>query len=152
MSILSPILSSPEKATRLNLGESHLIHRIRSDQTGGALAVVEFVSGPGEGVGLHIHQNEDELVYLLKGEIEVTLGDQKLGVTEGACALLPRNIPHGYTNVGKDTARLLAVLLPGGLDQFFVQLDHVLATQQDHQEAIGALCRKFGLTLDASQE
>lgn len=140
-----PILSAPNEGAELNIGSSRLAHRIRSDQTGGAFSVVEFVSAPGEGVGVHIHQHEDELVYLLEGQIEVTLGDQTVSVPRGSCALLPRGIPHGYTNTGSEPSRLLAVLLPGALDGFFVGLDKELSTDRPHEEAIAALCARYGL-------
>jgi len=145
MSLQQPVLSAPGAAPILNLGESQLVQRIRSDQTGGAFSVVEFISEPGAGVGVHIHEREDELVYLLEGEIGVTLGDQTMTVPAGACALLPRGIPHGYINTGGGTSRLLTVLLPGALDGFFVGLDAQLAAAGPHEEAVGALCDRFGL-------
>ena len=144
MNQFDPILAAPD-APALNLGSSKLHHRISSDATKGAFSVVEFVAAPGEGVGTHVHENEEELVYLLSGEIEVTLGDQKLRVQRGGCALLPRKIPHGFKNVGTEESRLLAVLLPGRLDQFFVKLSEELATNRPHEDAIQALCRQYGL-------
>lgn len=145
MSTQQPILSAPGSAPVLNIGGARLEHRIASDQTGGAFAVVEFISEPGEGVGAHVHEREDELVYLLEGQIEVTLGDQSMTVPQGACALLPRGIPHGYTNTGDRPSRLLAVLLPGALDGFFTRLDSELAADGPHEAAISRLCEEFGL-------
>ena len=146
MSGLSPVLSSPHESKALNLGESTLIRRVRSDETNGAFSVVEFVSDPGNGVGAHVHSKEDEIVYLLEGTIEVTLADSTLTVEAGSCALLPRGIPHGYVNVGKKPSRLLAVLLPGALDNFFAEIDLELARDRDHEGAITALCKRFGLS------
>ncbi|MCA9288324.1 MAG: cupin domain-containing protein [Phycisphaerales bacterium] len=142
----NPILSDLDQARVLDLGSSRLLHRISSEQTRGEFAVVEFHSEPGEGVGLHVHQNEDELVYLLEGQIKVTLGDQSLTISKGAAALLPRGIPHGYVNSGPTRSRLLAVLLPGRLDQFFVALDAELKADRPHEEPIARLCERFGLT------
>lgn len=146
MSSLSPVLSSPDGSEVLNLGESTLVRRVRSDQTNGAFSVVEFVSQPGKGVGPHVHSEEDELVYLLEGTIEVTLADKTLTVEAGSCALLPKGIPHGYVNVGKKPSRLLAVLMPGALDNFFAELDQELARDRDHEAAITVLCKRFGLS------
>lgn len=143
---LSPILAAPGDAKCLSLGDATMRHRIGSDQTAGAFSVVEFVSEPGTGVDVHTHQHEDELVYLLEGQIEVSLGGQAIPVAAGACALLPRGIAHGYTNTGTTPSRLLAVLLPGRLDRFFVGLDAELGQPRDHEPGIRALCREFGLT------
>ena len=145
MSALQPILSAPGESPALRIGESSLIRRIQSCQTGGAFSVVEFISPPGTGVGTHVHEREDELVYLLQGQVEVTLGNQRMTVPAGACALLPRGIPHGYVNTGTTPSRLLAVLLPGDLDGFFVGLNEELASERDHAAGIAALCERFGL-------
>ena len=112
-----PVLSAPNSASVLNIGSAKLVHRISSQATHGAFSLVEFVSEPGEGVGLHVHEHEEELVYLLEGQIEVTLGDQSM-----------------------------AVLMPGRLDEFFVGLDKELGTDRAHEEGISRLCAAYGLT------
>lgn len=145
MTKFDPIVSARPAAPIYNLGSSTLLHHVRSEQTGGAFSVVEFISEPGEGVDLHIHQHEEELVYLVEGQVQVTLGDQKMSAQPGTCALLPRNIPHGYVNTGDRPSRLLAVLLPGRLDQFFAQLSSELATDRSHEQAVASLCSRFGL-------
>ena len=146
MSQQAPILSSSSSAPTLNLGETKLAHIIPSSKTGGVFSVVEFIAEPGKGVDVHTHANEEELVYLLHGQIEVSLGGQKMTVNEGACALLPRGIPHGFINTGKTTVRLLAVLLPGKLDEFFAKLSTELGTEHSHDQAIGALFTEYGLS------
>lgn len=146
MSTQAPVVTTPDDDTRLNIGGSQLARKIRSDDTNGAFSVVEFISEPGEGVGLHTHNDEDELVYLLEGEIEVTLGDATMPAKPGTCALLPRDIPHGYVNTGETPSRLLAVLLPGKLDNFFLALSRELAADREHEEHITKLCHSFGLT------
>jgi quercetin dioxygenase-like cupin family protein len=88
-------------------------------------SVVELVTEPGQGVSLHVHTHEDELVYVVDGQLEVTLGDQKMTATAGVLALLPRGIPHGFTNTGGTPSRLLDVILPGTFDNYFVALHNL---------------------------
>ncbi len=140
-----PVLSAPGASPVLNIGGAKLVHRISSQATHGAFSLVEFVSKAGEGVGLHTHENEEEHVYLLEGQIEVTLGDQRMTVQQGTAALLPRGIPHGYVNTGSAPSKLLAVLLPGKLDEFFVGLDKELSRDRAHEEGIARLCAAYGL-------
>jgi len=142
----NPVVAAPGDEVRLNIGGSQLVRRIRSEDTDGAFSVVEFVSQPGEGVGMHTHDNEDELVYLLEGEIEVTVGQSTMTATAGTSALLPKGIPHGYSNTGSTPSRLLAVLMPGKLDTFFLALNRELAADREHEEHIARLCQSFGLT------
>lgn len=145
----SPHLSTREQAPVLNLGSSRLLHHLPSSHTMGAYAAVEFVSAPGESVGRHIHENEEELVYLVQGRIEVELGDDKLIAETGTCALLPRGIPHGYRNIGDAESRLLAILLPGRLDGFFSNLSREFAEDRPHEDAIATLCGQYGLRFTA---
>ena len=72
-----PIVVLPNTDEELNIAGSQTFHKIKSKDTNGVFSVLEFVTPPGKGVALHVHEREDELVYLLDGEIEVTLGDQK---------------------------------------------------------------------------
>ena len=104
---------------------------------------MEFVTPPGKGVALHVHEREDELVYLLEGEIEVTLGNQKMKAIPGVMALLPRGIPHGFTNVGNKSSRLLDTILPGQFDNYFVELAALYAVGEPSDEQIEALSRKY---------
>jgi quercetin dioxygenase-like cupin family protein len=107
------IVVPPDSGEQLNIAGSQTFHKIKSKDTNNILSVMEFVTPPGKGVALHVHEREDELVYLLEGEIEVTLGNQKIKAVPGVMALLPRGIPHGFTNIGNKPSRLLDTILPG---------------------------------------
>src|SRR5262249_37767995 len=104
---------------------------------------MEFVTPPGKGVALHVDKREDELVYLLDGEIEVTLGDQKMKAVLGVMALLPREIPHGFTNIGNKPSRLLETISPGLFDSYFVELAALFAAGDLSEEQIDALSKKY---------
>src|SRR5436189_4320802 len=102
-------------------------HDVKRQDTNGVFSVMEFVTPLGIGVALHVHEHEDELVYLLDGEMEVTLGDQKMKAVPGVMALLPRGIPHGFTNIGSKPSRLLDTIFPGLFDNYFVELAALFA-------------------------
>src|SRR5262249_55485998 len=101
-----PIVVLPDSGGQLNIAGSQTFHKVKSKDTNGVFSVMEFVTPPGKGV-LHVHEREDEVVYLLEGDIEVTLGNQKMKAVPGVMALLPRGIPHGFTNIGNKPSRLL---------------------------------------------
>ena len=65
-----PIVVPPNTGEELNIAGSQTFHKIKSKDTNGVFSVMEFVTPPGKGVALHVHEREDELVYLLDGEIE----------------------------------------------------------------------------------
>jgi quercetin dioxygenase-like cupin family protein len=46
----------------------------------------------------HIHPNCEEVVYVLDGEVEHTLGDQRTILRAGDLIVVPRNVPHRLIN------------------------------------------------------
>src|SRR5215469_1990226 len=67
--------------------------------TGGRFTVGEQVTPVGWGPPRHIHSREDEIFYILEGTYEMHVGDERRTLSAGACAILPRNVPHGFRNV-----------------------------------------------------
>jgi len=138
-----PVVVLPNSGEQLKIAGSQTFHKIKSSATNGVFSVIEFVTPPGKGVALHVHEREDELVYLLEGEIEVTLGNQKMKAVPGVMALLPRGIPHGFTNIGNKPSRLLDTILPGQFDNYFVELAALYAAGDPSQEQADRLSRKY---------
>ena len=65
------------------------------------------VAKVGTGAPLHTHQ-DDELIVILKGEIEVRLRDEIRVVGPEHTIAIPPNVEHGFTVVGDSEAELLA--------------------------------------------
>lgn len=140
-----PILVMPGGGDELNMVGSQFFHKVKSQDTNGVFSVIEIVTPPGKGVSLHVHEREDELVYLLEGEIEVTLGDQTMKAVPGVMALLPRGIPHGFTSIGDQPSRLLDTILPGEFDNYFVELAALFAAGEPSDEQVDALSVKYAI-------
>ena len=60
----------------------------------------EVVGEPGTFVPAHIHPTQDEFIYLIEGEMELTLDGHPHGLATGGLARMPMGIPHSYKNVG----------------------------------------------------
>jgi quercetin dioxygenase-like cupin family protein len=83
--------------------------KVGAGDSDSGLALVEFVAPRGFGPPLHMHTEEDELMYVLEGEIRVDLGDaDSTVVSTGAVVTLPHGIPHVW-QVVSDGARFLTV-------------------------------------------
>lgn len=140
-----PIVVPPDGGDPLRIGEGQFIHKVKSRDTHGVFSVVEVVTPPQGKVALHVHEREDELVYVLDGTIEVTLGDQTMTAVPGVLALLPRGIPHGFTNVGDVPSRVLDTILPGGFDAYFVEMAELYSKGEPDPEKVDALSRKYAI-------
>lgn len=97
-------------------------HKLTNQQTSGAYYLFEFEFDPESGNSLHVHSNEDEVVYVLEGAIEIRLDDHKLQTVTGGVAHLPRKIPHALFNPLKTPSRYLGIAIPGGMENFFDEL------------------------------
>ncbi len=74
----------------------------------GTLSAVEFVAPHGFGPPLHRHDDEDEIIVVLDGEVAFRSGELETVATAGATAFLPRCVPHTF-QVLSDTARILSI-------------------------------------------
>lgn len=95
---------------------------VRGEATGGRLAVVELREVRGHEPPRHLHAGEDEVVYVLEGELTVYVGEAVQRAAAGTCLFLPRGTDHGYA-VESTVARLLVVLAPGGGEGFVGEVD-----------------------------
>ena len=120
-----PIVVPPDSGKVLKfLG---ITHKLTQQQTGsGAYYLFEFEFDPENGNSLHVHRYEDEVVYVLEGAIEIRLDDQKLQAVTGGVAHLPKHIPHALYNPLKTSSRYLGMAIPGGMENFFDELDTAL--------------------------
>ena len=116
-----------------------------STATGGRFTVLEQVTPPGWGPPRHIHSREDEISYILQGSYDLHVGDEHRTVSAGASAILPRNVPHGFRNVAPAPSRLLCVITPGGLEEYFLAVAKCPPPPNPAQ--LAELARPFGLTL-----
>jgi quercetin dioxygenase-like cupin family protein len=97
--------------------------KARSEETGGEYSLFEATVPPGLGAPPHIHHREAEAFYVLEGEFEFVKGEGVMRGTAGDFIHVPRVAAHGFTNVGPEPARILAILTPGGLhEQLFAAL------------------------------
>ena len=113
--------------------------------SGGRFTVGEQVTPVGWAPPRHIHSREDEIFYILEGTYEMHVGDERRTLSAGACAILPRNVPHGFRNVASTASRLLCVIAPGGLEEYFLAVAK-LSLPPDPAQLV-ELARPFGLSL-----
>lgn len=106
-------------------GESFWLHgdvyttKLKAADTGGVLSLIEASVPPGGGPRLHVHKNEDELFYIIHGELDVIVGEASFHAQAGAVVYAPKNTPHCFKNNGFHFTKLLLIFTPGGFDGFF---------------------------------
>src|SRR5438132_1597423 len=115
-------------------GEAHdflaggeLVIKATGEQTGGKFAAVEFWGPRGFGSPIHVHSNDDEFFVVLEGEVRFRLGDEEVDVGQRSFVYGPRGVAHGFT-MNSDTARVLLLFGPAGVEEFFREASAYAAT------------------------
>jgi quercetin dioxygenase-like cupin family protein len=85
---------------------------VSGEQSEGRYALLTF--GMDHGAEPHVHEQEDESVFVLDGEITVHIGARSYDLTPGCFAFMPRNVPHAIT-LRSGTWRGMSVSAPGGV-------------------------------------
>ena len=73
-----------------------------------SLGAVYFELEPGETLVTH-KDKEDEIVVLLSGSGEATVGDETASLDTHGIVFIPAMIPHGFKNTGDETLRAFGV-------------------------------------------
>lgn len=99
--------------------------KLQSVQTGESVMVFEEVAPAGTETPLHLHHNSDEVMYVLSGEFTFQNGDQVSTGGPGACAFMPRDVPHAWKNSGSGTGRAIFMYAPAEAGKVFEELSRV---------------------------
>jgi quercetin dioxygenase-like cupin family protein len=91
---------------------------VKAGEVGGGprLAFVEYTTRGGEEPPDHTHATEDEIFYVLKGDLVFHCGDETFEVADGGFIFLPRGIEHGYRIRSKGDVHLLVITSPAAED------------------------------------
>ena len=112
----------PSGEGRVIPGPEGLVVKVGAGEASGSIAVLEATVNPGFGPPLHIHHGSEEIFYVLEGELELQVGDQRVSATSGAFVLVPRGTVHGTRVVGPEPVKALVIFAPAGPDKVFDEL------------------------------
>ena len=76
------------------------------------LMIFDCILGPHEAHSFHRHPNQEEVIYVLEGEVEQWLGDEKRILAPGDSAFIEKGEVHASFNRADVEVRFLAVLGP----------------------------------------
>jgi quercetin dioxygenase-like cupin family protein len=139
-------LVEPGQGKTLSLFAVGFDYKVTRADSGGALSALEVTIPPGTLVKPHNHSREDEFTYVLAGIVGARVGDRVVEAGAGASMVKPRGIPHAMWNVGPEPARVLEVVAPGGLEDYFEELAPALRAKMPPAE-YDALAARYGLTI-----
>lgn len=126
---MNPVFVAPKEGVKQYApGGDLILSKLASAQTGGFEWIVTDVN-PAGGPPLHVHDREDEVFYVLEGEVTFWLceaGDRtgksgkRVAAPKGAVVFGPRGTAHTFKNCSQAPARMLVMANPGAnFEAFF---------------------------------
>jgi quercetin dioxygenase-like cupin family protein len=79
---------------------------------GRGVAFTEYTTRKGEEPPDHTHPTEDEIFYVINGELTFRCGGGSFDVSDGGFMYLPQGVEHGYTIRREGPVRLIVVTFP----------------------------------------
>jgi len=76
------------------------------------LVVIEVTLSPGGGHAFHKHPQQEEVIYVIDGEVEQWREQEKRTLGPGDSVFLPADTVHASFNTSQADAKLLAILSP----------------------------------------
>jgi quercetin dioxygenase-like cupin family protein len=120
-------------------------------QTGGHFALVEHPIRPRAlAAPIHTHTDEDEISYVLEGEVGMQIGDRVLRAGPGTLVFKPRGVPHAFWNPGDTPARMLELISPAGFERYFEEAAELYANGARDAELAAELRQRYHLEMDLS--
>jgi uncharacterized cupin superfamily protein len=115
---------------------------------GTSYSLTEWDVEPGsQGPPVHIHHQHDEGFYVMSGHFGFVLDGITTYGKPGAHVLVPKGHAHSFWNAGARSGRLLLIVSPRGLDQYFRDLAAELGEIKTQEESI-AVRKRVGEKYD----
>ena len=121
------------------------ISRAKNDVDGISFCVED--QSPGRKMRIHKHLNNDELIFIHKGEGTLTLDEASFIVKAGDVAFVPRGTWHGLDNTGKENLLMVFQYSPAGFEEYFIENGTVVGmpAKEKKEEEYAITEKKYGM-------
>ena len=138
--VSQPMFLGPGEGRRVQIRDTKTTtFKITGAATDGRFELFEHRMAPGaSGASPHFHKEMIEMFYVVQGEVEFVLGDDKRVGTPGTFLFVPEYVPHGFDNVGQTDAVILIMFCPAnGREKYFEGLGEL--TKDGRSPSLGEL-------------
>lgn len=97
--------------------------KVSAKDSHGDIYVFETTRVKEGGPSFHLHYEQDEFWYIIKGDFLFKVGDEMFTAKAGDTVYGPRNVPHAFSKVGRGEARILMFFQPAGkMEEMFKKI------------------------------
>ena len=123
------VVLGPDEGTALWMLGGLFEVKASSDETDGAVTVMEMTLPPGTQTPPHKHPG-GEAVYVLEGHIRYHIENDVVEAGPGSFFSIPEGTLEWFEPAGDTPARLLVIYTPGGIDKFFSEVGEPATVRQ----------------------
>jgi mannose-6-phosphate isomerase-like protein (cupin superfamily) len=140
----TPLHVSSNEGEAFRLGPLELLVKEDGRHTREMIAVAEF-RGSSFRIPPHTHTEHDETIYIVEGELTVSLGDEIFVATAGTSFTVPINVPHSVWNETGKQARFLNTIVPARYLDYFHEMALASKDSLPGRDVMQAIMGKYGL-------
>jgi mannose-6-phosphate isomerase-like protein (cupin superfamily) len=147
----TPLIVAPEDALSIQPFGLEMQVLLSRESTGGAISVIMVSHKPGEGPPDHLHHTQEECIFVVDGNYDVTIGNVTRTVGPGTMLFIPRGCIHRFKNIGTTTGRMLDWSLPGGQDDYFRAISDMAAGAGFSSERAMEISRQYDTNFPSAE-
>jgi quercetin dioxygenase-like cupin family protein len=124
------IFLCPGAGRHYDAGPMHAVFKADGDETDDRYCVSEWWLDAGQpGPGPHSHDDNEELFYVVEGEMSLLAGDDWIDAPRGSFLRIPAGVIHDFENRSDARAGVLNVFVPGGFEPLMPRIVEYMAGQ-----------------------
>lgn len=136
------IIRRPGQGKSVQLA-GHPMHFLVTGEDTKHTSMFEWTIPPGFSTGLHVHRVQEETFYVLEGECDWQVADERVRATAGTYLFLPPGVPHNIANSTDKPARVLMTVSPPGHEHYFEELAEMVARGAVDTDKIASLRARY---------
>lgn len=112
------IVLDPGEGRKYNMGFMQAVFKADEQETDSGYSISEWwLDANSEGPGAHLHEENDEIFYVLEGRPSILVGNKWLDLEKGSFLRIPAKTMHDFANRTSSRIGLLNFFIPGGFER-----------------------------------
>jgi quercetin dioxygenase-like cupin family protein len=137
------VIRMPGEGKQVSLAGQPMVFLVTGEHTRHT-SMFDWTLPSGFATGLHVHRVQEETFYVLEGECEWQIGEQRVCAKAGTYVFIPPGVPHNIANASDQPARMLMTVSPPGHEHYFEELVKIAARGgPSDADAIGSLRKRY---------
>ncbi|HRP32928.1 MAG TPA: cupin domain-containing protein [Agriterribacter sp.] len=112
------LILPPGQGRVYDCGTMTAVFKADENETAEKYSISEWWLNPGsDGPGAHLHEDNDEVFYVLEGTTSFLIGDKWIDAERGAFVRIPAKTIHDFANRTDKQTGVLNFFIPGGFER-----------------------------------